>query len=289
VQVTYLVLVHQQPKQLATLLDLLLVRDDRAVVHVDRRVDESAFRLAVAHLRDRVTFATTRHRVTWGGFGAVAASASALRQAVRQVPGDYYALISGAHLPIKPISELHTELASGAVYLSCTAMPSPETGKPLSRLERWNIATATPHSRLGYRLNHHVLHRLPKRNVRRGLGGARPFAGSQWWLLPHACAEQVLSFIDGSPRFVRFFHHTQVPDEMFFQTVVMALPHRYDVRDDLTHTSWSGPLATRTSPATLHVDDLAALASSPRFFARKFDHAAEPEVYEVVRKALLRA
>ncbi|NAZ83791.1 hypothetical protein GTR02_18415 [Kineococcus sp. R8] len=286
-QVTYLVLVHQQPRQLAALLDLLVADGDRALVHVDARAGDEEFRVATAHLADRVRFTRDRHRVTWGGFGAVAATTSALRQAVAEVPGDYYALVSGADLPIKPVAALHAELASGAVYMSCNPMPSPETGKPMSRLERWNLTSARPHSRLVYRLNRHVVHRLPRRDVRRALGGARPHAGSQWWLVPHACAEELLAFIDRSPRFVRFFHHAQVPDEMFFQTVLMALPHAYDVRGNLTHTRWTGDLAGRTSPATLHVEDLGELARSPRYFARKFDHAADPAVYEAVRTQLL--
>ncbi|WP_432520358.1 beta-1,6-N-acetylglucosaminyltransferase [Kineococcus sp. SYSU DK006] len=283
-RVTYLVLAHHKPQQLASLLHLLLAEGDRAVVHVDAAADEAPFRRAAADLGPSVAFTGTRHRVRWGGFGMVAATLSALRQAVRSLPADHYVLLSGADLPIKPIAALHRELAAGQVRMNCWPMPDERRGKPMSRLERWYVAPRHRDSRVAARLNR-LLERLPRRDVAAALGPARPHAGSQWWTMPHGCAEQVLDFVDRSPRFVRFFHHVRVPDEMFFQTVVKALPTDWDVRPNLTFTRWSSP--GRLSPDTLTSADVAALSRTEAFFARKFDLDADPRVLEEVRTRLL--
>lgn len=282
-QVTFLVLAHHAPQQLASLLRLLLVEGDRAVVHVDAGSDEAPFRRAVADLGPAVTLTRERHQVRWGGFGVVAATLTALGQAVREAPGDHYVLLSGADLPIKPIAALHEELAGGQVRMNCWPMPDERRGKPMSRLERWHHAPADRHSRLASRVNR-LLHRLPPRSLA-PLGGARPHAGSQWWSMPHGCAEEVLDFVERSPRFVRFFHHVQVPDEMFFQTVLKALPTDWELRPNLTYTRWTSP--DRLSPDTLGAADVPGLVGVQGFFARKFDLAADPDVLEQVRSHLL--
>ncbi|WP_432508824.1 beta-1,6-N-acetylglucosaminyltransferase [Kineococcus auxinigenes] len=286
-QVTYLVLAHHRPQQLAALLDLLLVVDDRVLVHVDAKADEQPFRRAVAHHGSRVAFTSRRHDVRWGGFGAVAAALTALRDATRTRPTDYYALISGADLPIKPSAALHAELASGAVYMNCWELPCEERGKTLDRLERFHVAARDRDSRVARRVNERLLPLLPKRDVERGLGGARPYAGSQWWLVPHDCAVQVLDFADRSPRFVRFFRFSAVPDESFFQTVVKALPQPWEVRPNLTYTDWSRGDGGGVSPATLTTADLPTLAAAPQFFARKFDLGRDAEVFARIRDELL--
>ncbi|GAB3598724.1 hypothetical protein GCM10027586_00910 [Kineococcus gypseus] len=286
-QVTYLVLAHHRPQQLAALLDLLLTDGGAAVVHVDAPVDEAPFRRAVAHHGAGATFTTRRHDVRWGGFGAVAAALTGLREATRTRPADYYALLSGVDLPIKPATALHAELASGAVYMNCWPMPSQEHGKSLERLERYHLAAKDRDSRVARLVNGRLLPLLPTRDVARGLEGAQPYAGSQWWLLPHDCAVQVLGFADRSPRVVRFFRRSAVPDEMFFQTVVKALPHPWEVRPNLTYTDWSRPEGGGVSPATLTSADLPTLARVPQFFARKFDLTVDPQVHRRVREVLL--
>ncbi len=102
--------------------------------------------------------------------------------------------------------------------------------------------------------------------------------------MPHECARDVVEFVDSSPRFVKFFRHVQVPDEMFFQTVVHALPRSYEVRPNLTYTRWTS--SDRLSPDVLSRTDLPAAASSGAFFARKFDLRRDPDVLDGVRELL---
>ena len=138
-------------------------------------------------------------------------------------------------------------------------------------------------------LNSVVLRSLPKRNVAKGLGGRQPYGGSQWWALPDDVARGVLDFCDRETRFVRFFSRSRIPDEMFFQTVVGALPGGRELRPPLTFADWSQARreATGSRPAILGSDDLALLQSCDGYFARKFDASVDAAVFDLIDAELL--
>ena len=64
-------------------------------------------------------------------------------------------------------------------------------------------------------------------------------------------------FLSENPDYVRFFEHVFVPDELFFQTIIMNSELRDTVEnDDLRYLDWS----REPAPAVLTRDDLPALA-----------------------------
>jgi hypothetical protein len=69
------------------------------------------------------------------------------------------------------------------------------------------------------------------------------------------------------------YRRALIPDESFFQTILYSDRRFKLVNDDLRFIRWDDP--SNESPATLTVDDLPALRSSPAFFARKFP--ADPD------------
>src|SRR5438093_10245571 len=72
--------------------------------------------------------------------------------------------------------------------------------------------------------------------------GMRPFGGAPYWCLARECVEYVHEFVARSPRFVRFFKYVNVPDELFFHTIVLNSPLRDTVvNDDLRYTEWREP------------------------------------------------
>lgn len=284
--ITYLLLAHDKPHQFKRVLAALL-RDDRAAVvaHVDAKSDERPFREAAAQVGGRVTFVDDREDIRWGGFASVVAELRALQVATTTAPGDYYLSISGADYPIRPFSELHAELESGAIYMNSWAMPSPENGKPMHRLEAFFYAPANRHNQ-AVRVLNRALRLLPKRNVAKGLGGRQPFGGSARPSLPHDVALAVLATAATDERLMRFLRFSRSPDETFFQTVVESLPHGREVRPALTFTDWSRA-AQRGSPATLTSAAVPAMRASGLYFARKFDLHADPDVFAEIDRHLL--
>ena len=102
------------------------------------------------------------------------------------------------------------------------------------------------------------------------------FGGDSYWAISRHHAEHILS---NSGPYVRFFQRSCVPDELFFQTMLMNSPFKHEVVNGTVHEiDWSrnsGP-----SPYTWRLDDLGALCASGKPFARKFDERVDADILD---------
>ena len=72
--------------------------------------------------------------------------------------------------------------------------------------------------------------------------------------------------------YVRFFN-VLIPDELFFQTLIMNSTLRDSVvNDNLRYLDWS----REPAPAVLGVGDVDRMLGSDKLFARKFDETVDP-------------
>jgi hypothetical protein len=95
----------------------------------------------------------------------------------------------------------------------------------------------------------------------------------------------VARFVESRPNVVNFFRHVDIPDELFFQTVIMNSELAGSVvNDNLRYIDWTrGP-----RPALLEARDLPTLRASPKLFARKFDAFHDAEILDLIDTQLLR-
>src|SRR5690606_33204878 len=47
------------------------------------------------------------------------------------------------------------------------------------------------------------------------------FGGSQWWSLPHHAILLIINYITKNPEYLQFYKDTYIPDESFFQTILL--------------------------------------------------------------------
>ena len=86
-----------------------------------------------------------------------------------------------------------------------------------------------------------------------------------------------------NPDYVRFFEHVFVPDELFFQTIIMNSALRDTVvNDNLRYVDWT----REPAPAVSTRDDLTALLELGQLFARKFDETVDREVLDALDRHL---
>ena len=92
-------------------------------------------------------------------------------------------------------------------------------------------------------------------------------------------------YVSDHPEFVSFFRRVFIPDELFFQTLLVnsELRNRI-VNDDLRYTRWT---ATGSGPEVLGVDDFDRLRDTECLFARKFDQGVDGRVLELIEEHLL--
>jgi hypothetical protein len=269
-RLAYIISAYKRPEQLGRLVHRLAAPGASFAIHVDAKTPDSVYAEMVDLTRDvpDVRF-LSRHVCRWGGFGHVRASLKGIAHFVeRNVEYDYAILLTGQDYPLMPNAELAGFLAhsEGRSFMSYWPLPfAPWTGRGgLDRIERWH---AFGPGRL------HV--RLPFR--RRRSVGLRPYGGSPYWSLARPLVEYVHSIVQARPALATFFEHSYIPDELFFQTVLVNSPHAPSITDDdLRYIDWS----THPGPKVLTQADLPALLDSGKLFARKFDSTVDVTVLD---------
>jgi hypothetical protein len=274
-RVAYIVSAYKLPAQLERLLRRLDGPGVSFAVHVDGKTKGAIWDEMTSRCRDLDVVWLPRHRSQWGGFGHVRATLKGIDHIVGNgVPFDYAVLLTGQDYPLRPPSEIAQVLgeAGGRSFMRHVALPWEHWGRRggLDRIEDWHVIT--------YRRLHLALplHRtLP--------GGLAAYGGSAYWCLERTLVHFVHGYLRENPGYVRFFEHVFVPDELFFQTIVMNSELRDTVEnDDLRYLDWS----REPAPAVLTCDDLPALVESGRLFARKFDETVDSDVLDALDRHL---
>jgi hypothetical protein len=299
VRIAYIISAYKLPDLLVRLVRRLDAPGTATYIHVDARTREATYRAMTEPLRGRpsVHF-LPRHACRWGDFGHVAATLKGLRALVGSgQPFDYVVLLTGQDYPLRPNPEIAATLrrAGGQVFMDWMPIPNGKwTGGGTDRIEHWHFRVA---GRLlpfpGAPFRHRWLNTawsLPARLFRpqrRFPAGLRPFGGSSYWMMPADCARYVDAFVCSNPGYVRFFRRVLVPDEIFFQTIVLNSPFRHRIApDDLRYVAWEGD---GDHPKTLTMEDFDALMGSPKLFARKFDPQVDQAVLDRIDGVLTAA
>ena len=271
-RIAYIISAYKYPQQLVRLLRRLETPRSVFVVHVDAKTAAHVYDEMVDGARAvaRVHF-LDRHTCHWGGFGHVRASLKGIDHLIATgIPFDYAVLFTGQDYPLRPPGEIERFLsdAQGQSFMNHWPLPFPPWGPRggLDRVEHWHV--------IGYRRLHLALplgRRIP--------GGLRPFGGGTYWCLARRAVAYVHEFVKQNPSYVRFFEHVFIPDEIFFQTIIMNSPLQETiVNNNLRYIDWS----REPAPAVLTVDDYDKLVNSGKLFARKFDTTVDLRILDML-------
>jgi Core-2/I-Branching enzyme len=275
VKIAYVISAYKKPDHLARLIRRLHTgAETQFAVHVDAKTDDAVYDAMRRAVQDLDVAFVPRHACHWGGFGHVEASLKGVREVVaRGWDPDYTILLSGQDYPIKsnPYVRGFLDRGEGRSFFLHFPLPTENwTSGGLDRIRRWHW-------------RYHGVHvSLP---LRRWLpGGLAPWGGSAYWIASRSALQTIVEFVDGHPEYVDFFRHVDIPDELFFQTILLNSPeaeHCVDFR--LHYTEWSRIPA----PAILTGADYPHLVDSSCLFARKFDADVDAEVLDRIDNSLL--
>jgi hypothetical protein len=274
VRIAYVISAYRRPEQLLRLIRRLAADDARFYVHVDSKTREPVFRTMVDGLAGLDVTLLPRHACHWGDFGHVRASLKGIAAIVDSgYDPDYTILLSGQDYPIKSNPAIREFLATRAGRSSFLyfAIPTPHwTQGGLPRFRDWHLRWRRLHLRIPSRRS------LPL--------GLTPWGGSAYWVMSRRALGEVVGFVDEHPEYVHFFRHVDVPDESFFQTILLNSPIATECDDIRLHyTEWGRTPA----PAVLLTADYPHLVESPCLFARKFDPHVDSEVLDLIDEHLL--
>jgi hypothetical protein len=299
-RLAYIISAYRYPAQLVRLVTRLMTDSADFYIHVDKKTDGRTTQEMHDGLRHypNVHFLEP-HICHYCGFGHVEASLKGIASIVeRGVPFDHAILLTGQDYPIKSndyIADFFRR-AEGTSYMHFTPMNNPVLIEvwpdALERFTHWRVqgrhrAYVLPPSDVYLRplfspvsgpIGLALKHCLPRR---RPLKGFPPYGGSSYWNLSRQCVQYAAEFVKRHPQFVRFFKYTSIPDEHFFQTMLLNSPLRDTiVNDNLRYIDWEG--CGGSSPRNLELRDFDKIAASNALFARKFDATLDSAILDKI-------
>lgn len=224
-----------------------------------------------------------RIRVNWGGHSQIQCELN-LMKAAASGHYQYYHLLSGLDLPIKPQQVIHVffDENNGKNYLSFDVEAN-RTGSFLYRTCYWhpfqNIFGRNRGKFYGLlRRVEKLLQRLQEKFRLERKPLIPLYKGTNWFSITDDLVQYVLT---QEKLIKKQFFFSKCADEVFLHSVAMASPYRDTiVRNSLRAIDWK-----RGSPYTYTREDVDTLISSPALFARKFDEIVDQTaIAEVVRR-----
>jgi len=293
----YLILAHNEFPLLTRLVSALDHPGNSLYIHIDQKVGDDVFAGVKAGLEGAVkqaslAFTAERVDIVWGDFSMVEAELLLLREA-SATHHDYYHLLSGTDLPIRPhgeITRFFEENAGKEFIRGHQYSPRSSTGlrmryyfpfqhtvghhylRPLGMLQ-WLLLL--PQAMVGV----NRLRKLPK-----GF-----YKGQQWFSVTHAFVADLLAFY-GQEENLRPYRKTLIPDESFVQ--MFAYHSQYSERIYMQKCHW-GPACNNMrlvgwtrrfqgSPGIYTIKDVERLMGSCQLWARKFSFEKHPDAVEAV-------
>ncbi|MBI5545186.1 MAG: hypothetical protein HY901_14955 [Deltaproteobacteria bacterium] len=294
-RIAYAVEAFKHPEQVNLLLRQLLGDGSADVyVHLDAKTAPSIAPRLIRHPRLRVL--REHLDVRWGDISSVDCSLLLLREVLASgKPYDFVVLRSGQDLMVRRGFGQHLAGFRGKSLLSAGRIADDDRFSSFPNLRWPGFARELYDSPHPYRIARALLIRLwelglrPLHNPDRLPRRFALYSGSAWLCLAMPHVEYVLGFLKDHPWFYRAFENALVPDEWFFQTLLMNSPVAGELIERVpVYLRWGTTARDRNHPVILSARDIPEIERSGEYFARKFDLGIDAAVVDhFVRKTAL--
>ena len=296
-ELNYLILAHKNPLQIKRLISNLEDEQSHFYIHVDLQSNIDDFKQILSY--PHIHFLTKRFQGTWGDIGIVKATLYGMKIISESHQKGYCILLSGQDYPIKSKGSIKTYLQNKFPTEFMTIYSMPHSGWEfggMDRLEKYKIIKSNQRKHFLqlpsiFDRQFYKMKTLGKLNFLRKNGRykemmlilkkrkfpefLKPYGGSQWWALTLETLRAILNYIDENPSYLNYHEYSLLPDEIFFQSIVMKLQdlesNKYKFEKSFTYVNWDRP--ETSLPVTFESYDFRELkkASEKYLFARKFD------------------
>lgn len=281
IKVSFLILAHKNPTQIVTFINALDCEAFNFFIHINRKSSiEGHSILERIKNRKNVYFLDEREEVNWGGYSLVKATLLLLKKSLEIGQGDYISLHSGQDLPIKSKAQILDYLNKnrGKEFLEFWKIPREGWGVDggLRRIKYyWFI------DELGYDESIKLIEEQKSLNAeRKFFSNMQPYGGSMWWAITSECARYIIDYVNQNKAFCDYYKYTLLPDEGFFQTIILN-SHFKDkvINNNLRYLEWE---PWQSHPNIFRKGDYNKLISSDRLFARKFDVNVDSKIIKMI-------
>lgn len=283
-KIAYLILAHSDIEYLSILIDKLKYNNSDIYVHIDKKSQYREF-------KNKDAVIISNRNIYWGGFSIVEATIDLIYKARESNKGyDYYILLSGDSHPLKNqrmISEFFKK-NYGKEYIGCTRMP--QADKPIERVTKYYLEGAyrskSVKSILKKGFNFISANSPFNKTIPDEYKNYEFYAGSQWWALTDKSIDYIINFIEKNPKFINMYRTSLVPDEMFFQTILMNSRFKNSIEMHLMYYDWEiGPGPFPSIINKKHISGIkTARDENSKLFARKFNSINKELLNEIYQE-----
>lgn len=210
------ILAHKEPELLSRLVKKTVSDNTKIYIHLDKKSDINDF----LHIKD-AKFIDSRVKVYWGGRSVVRAMYNLICEVVKDNECDYLLFISGQDYPLVLPSEYDNIIDKSKNYIEYSALPRNDWFR--GGLERIHYYYFFENKKKPIAK---ILVKIQRKIGIRRKPGMKVYAGSQWININIETAKTIVSNWE---KYYRYFKYTGIPDEIFFQTLVMNSEHAENV------------------------------------------------------------
>lgn len=294
--IAYFILVHRYPNQFKRLFKAIYAPKNHYIVHVDKRAGKALLK----EIRDFLSDFSNTHllksqSVVWGGYSMVEAELRGMKKLLKlSSKWNFFINLSGQDFPLKPQSIIDNflKINLGRDFIK-TENQAQERPNTMNRIKNYFVETENGFTGTPFK--------------RPYLKDVTPYIGGQWKILSRGACEFICTSRKVA-RFKSYYKHTLIPDESFFQTVLMNAGYtKTPVNDDKRAIIWIPDIALKLRskaltkkdtnsliasgkiklrPKTFTKRDLPYLLASDALFARKFDESVDEAILDMLEARL---
>ncbi|WP_222166369.1 beta-1,6-N-acetylglucosaminyltransferase [Edaphocola aurantiacus] len=273
VKIAYLIMVHRLSKQFRRLFSAIYHPDNIYLINIDKKADRLTKQQIWSFINKFPGIHILENQtVVWGGYSMVQAELSGMQYLLKlEQKWDYFINLSGQDYPLKSQRIISDFLAAnkGKSFLKFAnqAQTRPET---LNRIENYFSEEDGA-----------ISDETHKRDYMEGI---TPYIGGQWMILTRECCT-FLCHNKEVDKFRDYYKNTLIPDESFFQTVLMNSSFSGQlINDDKRAIIWIPDGTIKLRPKTYTTADISFLKQGQNLFARKFDDNIDDHVIKGLKE-----
>ena len=268
----YLILVHNQPRLLQVLIDMIDDERNDIYIHIDKKVDDSQF-ASISSKYSTIIF-VNRVKVSWGHYSMIKAELNLFETARKHGPYLYYHLLSGVDLPLKNQDYIHNLFDKQ--YRGDEFVGYAKAQQVNMKVRYYYVFDRYFHNtsikgRLCLMIGKLLILLQKAIGVWRN-NGVEFYKGANWVSITDELCSLV---VENKKKILKLYHHTLCSDEVFIQTILhesslyKKVHNSKDEYDSCMRLiDWDR--GNHSSPYMWRRNDYEKLVSSGMLFARKF-------------------
>lgn len=277
-RIAYLISCYRLPGQVVRLVNRLDHPNDIFLIHLDKRSDASIFKEMHGALsgRDNVVF-LKRHTCNYCDFGHVRATLKGINYLRMHDSGfTNLVVLTGQDYPIHSTKRTREMIMKAHNSIEYFKLPTSNWSmRGLDRIHFGHYWLRGRHFVIRSKYFQLKAVKLLKRLLKYS-GEPSFYGGSSYFQIERQAALYIDEVVRADPSIVSFFKRTYIPDELFFQTLLLNSKFKQSIHNtSRRYVDWSDP---KEVPKVMRIADIPSMRASNAIFARKFDEAIDPKV-----------